>query len=712
MDEKNIVALYLYYKPLIMRKIYLLFSLLSLLLLPAQKQPDLYLYKTSEEKIKAWEAYCQSLAESENYTLLIREAETGIHLSKENPRYLSQFYFYKGYGYEYTNNQYRSAAANFEKSLKLAQQTHYLKQEALSLMRLNYMYYSLKEFKKGEDLINYVKKIVDTVRTRHSKAILLGSIGEYYLDRSEFENFINYKLKAIDYLLLDKNKNELNDNNIGVSYLQIADAYNDMKQYEKAIEYCNYATSYLKKSDGIAFLYNTFIEAYTRLGKIDLAKKYYTELYETARYNPMLFLNISYANRNMSEFYLDKNRLNLADDYADKALLFATKSNDEEILMEANTIKGKVLFQQGKYRQAITTLTKALNFAYVYDKRFYSEINKKLSESYAAQNQWKKAYEYYKAYSQTNDSLALESGKQSLANAEAQFQNKGKMQEIKSLVTENTIHELNIKNSEKQRIYLLSGLVAIGIIGGLLYYQSNNRKKINRKLMKLNAELDKANKTKMQFFGILNHDLRSPVISLINFLHLQKEAPEMMNNETKDRLELQTTKATEQLLNQMEDLLLWSKGQMDNFVPALKHYKVEDIFSEVKNEFVWVQNIDISFRNPQEMTIYTDKEYLKTIIRNLINNSIKVLQNKSGAIILCRAWEENAESVIEISDNGGGANLDKFRALYDDRESVGLRTGLGLHVIRDLCKSIHCNIDVKSDLLIGETYIILRSKKV
>lgn len=44
-----------------------------------------------------------------------------------------------------------------------------------------------------------------------------------------------------------------------------------MKQYENAIEYCNYATSYLKKPDGIAFLYNTFIEAYTRLGKIDLS---------------------------------------------------------------------------------------------------------------------------------------------------------------------------------------------------------------------------------------------------------------------------------------------------------------------------------------------------------------------------------------------------------------------------------------------------------
>jgi light-regulated signal transduction histidine kinase (bacteriophytochrome) len=160
-------------------------------------------------------------------------------------------------------------------------------------------------------------------------------------------------------------------------------------------------------------------------------------------------------------------------------------------------------------------------------------------------------------------------------------------------LNENTIHELTIKNSKKQRIYLISGLVAIAIIGGLLYYQSRNRKRINQKLMLLNSELDKANKTKMQFFGILNHDLRSPVISLINFLHLRKEAPEMMDEETKDRLETQTTRATEQLLEQMEDLLLWSKGQMENFEPSFRNYKIEEIFSDVKKEFVWVNDIRI-----------------------------------------------------------------------------------------------------------------------
>jgi len=216
----------------------------------------------------------------------------------------------------------------------------------------------------------------------------------------------------------------------------------------------------------------------------------------------------------------------------------------------------------------------------------------------------------------------------------------------------------------------------------------------------------------MQFFGILNHDLRSPVISLINFLHLQKEAPEMMDEATKNRLELQTTTATEQLLEQMEDLLLWSKGQMENFVPSFKNYKIEDIFSEVKKEFVWVNDIQISFNYSENFVVFTDKEYMKTILRNLISNSIKVLQGKSDGHVICKAWEEKNENFIEISDNGGGANLEKFKALYEEHTSIGIKKGFGLHVIRDLCKSINCNIEVKSNQIIGETQIILRIKKV
>jgi len=695
-----------------MKRILLFLLLILFVDLYSQKQPDLAEFNNINDKLKAWNAYCIDLYVNENYVLLIDKAEYGIQLSKNNPRYLAKFYFYKGYGYEYNDNQYEKATLYFEKSLKLAQQVKDLKQETSALMRLNYMYYSIKAHQKGKNLIRYIKKVVDTIQNHDLKATLLGSLGEYYLDRSEFENFINYKLKAIDYLKLDKKADSLKINNIGVSYLQVADAYNDMKQYEKAIEYCNYAVPYLNKSDGIAFLYNSYIESYTHLGDIDLAKKYYTELYDIAVNNPILFLNISYGNRNMAEFYLEKNRLELADEYADKALIFAVKSNDEEIEMEANVIKGKVLLAQKKYRQAVQRLNNALKFAYVYDKRSFAEVNKRLAEAYAAQNDWKKAYNYHLIYTQTNDSLSVESGKQSLADAEAKFQNKSKLQEIKSLSAENTIHELSIKNAKKQRVYLISGLVSIAVIGGLLYNQSRNRKKINKKLSFLNSELEKANKTKMQFFGILNHDLRSPVVSLIHFLDLKKNEPGLIDEETKIRLEKQTSDSAAQLLTQMEDLLLWSKGQMENFQPDKRFYNINNIFHDLKREFVWASDINIDFESAADLEIFTDKEYLKTILRNLMTNAVKVLDNAENPNIRCKAWQKGNAKLILIKDNGGGTNIEKFRALYDEKMSIGTTKGLGMHVVRDLCRAIDCEINVDSDTQTGETKITLRFEEV
>ena len=687
-------------------KFLLFFNLLFCVFLNAQQKPDLNKYKTTIDKLKAWENYCKSISEAENYSLLLDVAEKGIQLAKNDEKFLGSFYFYKGYGYEYTNNQYQKATDYYEKSLQLAQKVKNTRLETSDLMRLNYMYYSIKDHEKGKQLIDYIKKVVDTIKDDDSKATLLGSLGEYYLDRSEFENFINYKLKAINLLMSDQNKDELKTNNIGVSYLQIADAYNDMKQYEKAIEYCKYAEPYLNRDDGIAFLYNSYIEIYTQLDDLKSAQKYYADLYKLANGKPMLDLNLSYGNRNMADYYLRKNRLQLADSYANKAIYFGKRSQDEEIQMEANVIKGKVLFEQKEYQKAIDQLNLALQYAYLYDKRFFVEINKKMSESYAALKQWDKAYEYHKTYSRTSDSLFLESGKQSLANAEAEFQNKNKQKEIKTLSALNIEHEKNIENAKKLRIYLISGLFLVAIIGGLLYYQSRNRKRINNKLSILNSELDKANKTKMQFFGIINHDLRSPVVGLIHFLHLKKESPEILDDATKERLENQTFNAAENLLVQMEDLLLWSKGQMDHFQPEKKMILVETLFKDIEDAFSWEDRVKISFEFPEKLFVFTDKEYLKTITRNLTNNAIKILEKVENPTVLWKAIDHKNEVELIITDNGMGATPEKFRALFDENFSIGIKSGLGMHLIRDLSKAIDAQISVDSKENVGTSISI------
>lgn len=273
-------------------------------------------------------------------------------------------------------------------------------------------------------------------------------------------------------------------------------------------------------------------------------------------------------------------------------------------------------------------------------------------------------------------------------------------------------NKLVIKNKEREKWLYLLGLASVFIIVILLFFLYRQSKKNTDRLTKLNEELETANKTKIKFFGILNHDLRSPVAGLIHFLHLQKEAPEMMDPETRLRLENKTIDTSEKLLQQMEDLLLWSKGQMDNFSPEISEIEVKEIFEDIKNSFTWTENIAFTFDLPENIKIKTDPEYLKTITRNLTNNAVKVLEEKEGdKTIIWKAYEENQYIYLTISDNGKGASQEKFKALFDDSVAIGIKKGLGLHLIRDMSKAIGISLKVQSETGFGSE-ISLRIKKI
>lgn len=653
--------------------------------------------KPSTSELMVLTTQCDTLLQQREFEKLIQLASTGINKSKNNNYFLARFNYFKAYGYEYNNNLYEKAVPYYEKSLFHSQKGKNLKEETLALMRLNYLYFSTKQFAKRDSLIRYVEKVLDTTKNVYTQGILNGSLGEYHLDQSAYEKFIGYKLKAIEYRKKFPKDDKKNKINIGVSYSQIASAYIKMKQFKKSIEYSNYAYPYLKSSpNAVAFLYNDYIKCFVELRKFDSIKKYYDNTYKLVSKNDSLHLNISSANRYMAEYFIVKKDIPKATYYAEKAVNYALKSNDEVIVMEANISKGKVLFEKKNYPEAIKTLQSALQYAYEFDKESYIIINEKIAECYAGLGDWKKAYQYHIDYSNSNKVMLLESGKQSIADAEAKFQNQNKQEKINALSTENKLKNLQIESSRKQKIYLTLGFILFGIIAGLLYRQNRNRKRTNEKLQLLNAELDEANKTKTRFFSILNHDLRSPVTNLIHFLHLQKDNPDLLDEESKQRLENKTILGAENLLTSMEDILLWSKGQMENFKPQPKTISISSIFDDTKAHFSSEENIQFQFENPSNLSLVTDENYLKTIIRNLTGNAVKALANVQNPTITWKSFQENGTTFLSISDNGAGTTLDKFKALYDDKEVVGIKTGLGLHLIRDLAKAIDCEILVDS----------------
>jgi signal transduction histidine kinase len=340
------------------------------------------------------------------------------------------------------------------------------------------------------------------------------------------------------------------------------------------------------------------------------------------------------------------------------------------------------------FDKAETYISKAIKVARDNDSKqniiFFTDS---LSVVEAERGKFKNAYTNLVSHNQLADSVYSQENKNKIAALEGKHDLALKEQEFR-------INKLEVANQQKQKWLLLAGLLTFIIIAGLVLFQSRQRKKANTTLLLLNNELDEANKIKTKFFSILNHDLRSPVASFVNFLHLQQNAPDLIDKDAGDAYSKSAVIAAENLLSTMEDLLLWSKGQMENFKPSSKILTVKEIFDHIQAAVNPPNNIRISFEQQPGMVLNVDEHYLKTIMLNLTNNAIKALGKTSNGAITWKAWEQGSQKYLSVTDNGPGATQEAFKALYDDAAPIGIKSGLGLHIVRDLAKAIGCHLSV------------------
>ncbi|MDE3184683.1 MAG: tetratricopeptide repeat-containing sensor histidine kinase [Bacteroidota bacterium] len=334
------------------------------------------------------------------------------------------------------------------------------------------------------------------------------------------------------------------------------------------------------------------------------------------------------------------------------------------------------------------------------NKNSQSEFQNYLAEANALSGDYKGAYFNYKSYQEIKDSVYSQANKNKIAEAMSKFEIDKKNSEI-------AFDKLTIASQRKQKIFFVSGLFLISIIGGLLYWQSLTRKKTNTTLLKLNTELNEANKVKARFFGILSHDLRSPVANLVNFLQLQKRKPGIMNEEQKAERENKISDSAKSLLDTMEAMLLWSKGQMEHFKPTISAVPVNDLFEYIKKFFANTTNIAFTFSGDTNLVVQTDRQYLQTIMHNLTANAVKAIGQETNAHIEWKAWQEQNNIYLSVTDNGPGVKDEQLRALYDEKTSSGAISGLGLHIIRDLAKAIGCVISLNSQMKTGAEFVLV-----
>ncbi len=324
-----------------------------------------------------------------------------------------------------------------------------------------------------------------------------------------------------------------------------------------------------------------------------------------------------------------------------------------------------------------------------------------LSELQVFKGDYKKAYYNYKAYKEIEDSIYSQENKNKIAAAESQREIDEKNSELK-------INQLALSNQRKKLWGLAGGLILFSVIGFLLYRQVQVKKRTNSILVKLNNELDEANKVKTKFFGILSHDLRNPIARFVTLLDLQNDEPNLLSPEQTAAHQKEIGKAAGALLVTIEEMLLWSKEQMENFKPQIQEVQVSDLFGYIGNSFISVKGVSFDFINPQNLVLNTDANYLQAIMYNLTTNAIAAVNEKTGARIEWKAFIEDNKTILSIRDNGDGINEEYIRLLNTSVVTANAKTGFGLHLIRDLAKAIQCTVTVQANPDGGTIFYLFR----
>lgn len=261
----------------------------------------------------------------------------------------------------------------------------------------------------------------------------------------------------------------------------------------------------------------------------------------------------------------------------------------------------------------------------------------------------------------------------------------------------------------------LIALLAFGLGGYLVRWRIRFLKKekmmleqeVRRRTVQINEQkqkLEAMNDTKDQFFGIIAHDLRGPMLS---FRGLSKKFRYLIANNQAHRLEeleQSVEEAYQRLDRLLDNLLKWAlvqKGNLPFYPKSLELHEFTREIVSLYEELARVNGITIVNAIGQPTMAFADADALSSVIRNLLNNAIKF--SPEGSQITIRAHREGELLRCEVEDQGSGIAAEDLETLLDfdpqkrRRQSEKGGTGLGLQLCKELVELHDGHMKVESE---------------
>lgn len=315
-----------------------------------------------------------------------------------------------------------------------------------------------------------------------------------------------------------------------------------------------------------------------------------------------------------------------------------------------------------------------------------------------------KAFFYLAAKMNIKDSIYKKDAAKNYAEMEAKYQNKVSQKEITVLNQRNEITSIQLAIQKRTKYFMIVVAGLILILAGFIYKAYKFNKNANTQLNSLNDKLEEANQSKVKLISIITHDLRSPISSLFHYIQLQKNKPVHIQQEDNEKLNKKVIASADNLLEVMEDLLIWSKSQMDHFEPYFEEVNASILLSEVADlnmPFAENKNIQLQKMISKDFDFLTDHNFIKIILRNLVSNAIKFTPPE-GFVTISAEQDLNCIK-LSVRDTGPGMATD---GLFEWNGINSGSSGLGLRLVKEFTEKLKGTLSVQSQLNHGTEFLI------
>ena len=200
-----------------------------------------------------------------------------------------------------------------------------------------------------------------------------------------------------------------------------------------------------------------------------------------------------------------------------------------------------------------------------------------------------------------------------------------------------------------------------------------------------------AEQRKNELVMYLAHDIRTPLTSIIGYLRLLEQIPDLPDEEKEKyvHISLEKTYRLEKMINEFFEITCYNTQQITIASKAIDlYYLLAQVINEHLPLFTEHGNY-ITFHAAESLEICGDPERLARVFNNLLKNA--VAYSSKGTEITVNAEETPEHIVVTVSNQGKTIPDDKLETLFEkfyrldeSRTSNTGGTGVGLAIAKEI----------------------------